>query len=106
MVATRIFPESVPEEAPDLIQANMDHWDSDPANDTQQFLVRCQLAESILQAAEKQRRCPEESDLWAILWKYPIFEKGITLYSSVINPAQGTFQSASQRYCRRSCWTI
>ena len=73
----------------------MDHWDSDPANDTQQSLVRCQLAESMLQAAEKQRGCPEESDLWAILWKYPIFEKGITLYSSVMNPAQGTFQSLS-----------
>ena len=73
----------------------MDHWDSDPANDTQQSLVRCQLAESMLQAAEKQRGFPEEPDLWAILWKYPVFEKGITLYSSVMNPAQGTFQSLS-----------
>lgn len=33
----------------------------------------------------------EESELWAILWKYPVYETGITLYSTVMNPAQGSF---------------
>ena len=28
----------------------MDHWDSDPAKDSQQSLVRCKLVEEMLQA--------------------------------------------------------
>ncbi|CAE7573943.1 ASAH1 [Symbiodinium natans] len=83
------------EEGAYIVQANMDYWDTDPANDTQQSLVRCQLAETMLQAAAK-KGVIEESDLWMVLWKDPIFERGVTLYSSVMNPARGTFHSLSE----------
>ncbi|CAJ1439605.1 unnamed protein product [Effrenium voratum] len=78
-----------------LVQANMDHWDSDPAKDSQQSLVRCKLVEEMLQAP-LTRGFVEESELWAILWKYPVYETGITLYSTVMNPAQGLFRSLSE----------
>ena len=32
------------------MQANMDHWDDDVANDSQQSLERCKLVEVMLQA--------------------------------------------------------
>ena len=31
------------------MQANMDHWDNDMANDNQQSLERCKLVEEMLQ---------------------------------------------------------
>ena len=31
----------------------------------------------------------EESELWSILWKNPIYEKDVTLYSTIMNPSQG-----------------
>lgn len=34
----------------------------------------------------------EESELWSVLWKHPIYEKGITLYSTIMNPSQGRVQ--------------
>ena len=32
-----------------MVQANMDHWDDDAANDSQQSLERCKLVEAMLQ---------------------------------------------------------
>jgi len=78
-----------------LIQANMDHWDSDPAHDTQDSLVRCKCAAELLRPAIA-RGCVTEADLWALLWTQPIYEKGITLYCTVMNPAAGTFRSLSE----------
>ncbi|CAK9052177.1 unnamed protein product [Durusdinium trenchii] len=77
-----------------LVQANMDHWDNDMANDNQQSLERCKLVEEMLQLP-LTRGYVEEDELWSILWKHPIYEKGITLYSTVMNPSQGTFKSLS-----------
>lgn len=77
-----------------MVQANMDHWDDDAANDSQQSLERCKLVEVMLQVP-MTRGYVEESELWSVLWKHPIYEKGITLYSTVMNPSQGTFKSLS-----------
>eukprot|EP00434_Breviolum_minutum_P028603 symbB.v1.2.025307.t1/scaffold2450.1/size78879/3 len=77
-----------------LVQANMDHWDEDVANDSQQSLERCKLVEVMLQVS-MTRGYVDESELWSILWKHPIYEKGITLYSTIMNPSQSTFKSLS-----------
>ena len=37
----------------------------------------------------------EESELWSVLWKHPIYEKGITLYSTIMNPSQGRVQNGA-----------
>lgn len=38
----------------------------------------------------------EEDQLWSLLWRHPIYEKGITIYCTVMNPCQGTFKSLAE----------
>lgn len=75
-----------------LLQANMDHWDSDPAHDTQESLERLRVAQRALEPA-LSRGHATESELWDMLWRYPIYEEGITLYCTVMDPAAGAFRS-------------
>lgn len=75
-----------------LVQANMDHWDRDPENDTQESLLRCKRAEEMLHAS-LARGCITDVDLWALLSEPPIYDPDTTLYCSVMNPAVGLFRS-------------
>eukprot|EP00928_Gymnodinium_smaydae_P015033 TRINITY_DN15513_c0_g1_i1.p1 TRINITY_DN15513_c0_g1~~TRINITY_DN15513_c0_g1_i1.p1 ORF type:complete len:401 (+),score=96.78 TRINITY_DN15513_c0_g1_i1:28-1230(+) len=57
-----------------LVQANMDRWDTDPANDTQESLERCRVAGELLRLA-LERGYASEAELWEVLWSYPIYEE-------------------------------
>jgi len=78
-----------------LLQANMDHWDRDTTHDTQESIVRVKLAADLLQTP-LARGYVLESELWSLLWTYPIYETGTTLYCTVMDPSLGTFRSLSE----------
>merc|ERR1712031_85657 len=82
------------EENAHLVQANMDYWDHDLAHDTQESLTRCKVAVEMLRPS-LERGYATESELWSLLWQHPIYERGFTLYCTVMHPATGSFRSLS-----------
>lgn len=103
-----------------LVQANMDHWDNTARNDHQESLPRRSLAHSMLkkmgyivggdrrvtseeggrQASSAPSRranvAGAESEMWDILYTYPIWDERDTIYATVMCPASSTYENSLQ----------
>eukprot|EP00940_MAST-03C_sp_MAST-3C-sp2_P000782 g782.t1 len=65
-----------------LVQANLAHWVRDDASDIQESLPRTRLVAAHL----KTKKRITLAEMWTLLGTFPIWEKGYSVYASVLRP--------------------
>ena len=81
---------------PYLVQANLEHWrEQAKGGDLQESRPRLKLCRRVLHRARESGISVDE--LWSLLYKPPVWERGVTLYCCVMKIEQGELLARSEK---------